>query len=136
MPSKPDRVRRTVTPPTSSVSGVPNSLLGLWVSGDLAGFTFYTTKTGRKVCYPEAPAVQPPSQLQQRMRARFKCAYLNWKELSSEDKANLEQATKKLGLCLTGQNLYVSTQLTGKISNYKTVARQAKLNLPALEYVP
>jgi hypothetical protein len=136
MPSKKNRIIRTVTPPGSSSSGIPASLLGFWVSGDLAGYTIYTTAKGRKVFYPESPAIQEPSVAQARCRNRFRVAYLNWKDLQPTEKKALEDACRALNLCLTGQNLWISTQLTGQLDRYHTVALQSGLPLPECHYIP
>lgn len=117
-------------------TGLPASLLGFWVSGDLCGLTIYTNRFGKKVFFQEAPALKPPSPLQVIQRNRFRTAFQNWKALTKTQKANLELAVNRASLCLTGQNLYVSASLTNRAEVVGTIARQTGLVLPIPTFVP
>lgn len=113
-------------------STLPWSVFGLRVSGDLAGYTCYTDKYGRKIFYPRAPPDKPPTQAQLQRRDLFRQAVLAWKSLSTDDKANLEAAVARTSLCLTGQNLYVSCSMRQDPSAYDAISRQSNLALPPL----
>jgi len=120
----------------SSSHGEKLSLLGLWIKGDLAGLTCYTTRSRKKVFYPEAPPTKPPSPAQVIQRARFRTAQLAWKSLSPQEKQTLEDATNATSLCMTGQNLFISAALQHFDKAYHTVALQARFTLPPLPYIP
>jgi len=105
-------------------------MLGIQVQGDLGPWTIYTDRKGRKKWFLYSPPTKPPTPNQLVARNRFRTAVLNWKALTAEQKFNLEEACRRLSLCITGQNLFVSTQLTHKQTAYATVARQSRLTLP------
>jgi hypothetical protein len=111
------------------------SLLGLTVSGDVAGMTIYTDRYGRKNWFRNAPPKKPPTQKQLWFRQRFKAVQLSWRLLSDADKAALERASNKLSLCATGQNLFLSCSLRSAVGVYRTIARQSGEVLPPLASV-
>lgn len=111
---------------------LPFNLLGFRVAGDVSGFTCYTDKFGRKVWYKKAPPDKPPSQRQLDRRRLFKLAVEAWKNLTAEEKQQLEIAASKASLCLTGQNLYTSCSLRAAEGTYRTIERQTHTTLPAL----
>lgn len=111
---------------------IPPHYMGLRVSGDLGPVTIYTDRKNRKIFYPIAPPKEPPTQRQLWQRQRFKLAVTYWKQLPPEAKANLEDATRKLGLCLTGQNLFVSCWIRSAPDQYAAVERQSGITLPPL----
>jgi len=111
---------------------LPFELLGFRVMGDVDGITVYTDKLGRKINYKKAPPLEPASPAQRRLRDRFAAAVNAWKNLTDEEKANLELAVTRTSLCLTGQNLYVSCALRNATTVYETVESQSQTTLPAL----
>lgn len=112
------------------------ALLGMNVSGDIAGMTIYTDRYARKNWFVNAPPNKPRSAKQVWHSQRFAAAVLTWKGLSDADKATLELATRRTSLCATGQNLWVSCVLRGADGVYATVGRQAGLALPPLAELP
>lgn len=116
--------------------GVPVSLLGFIVKGDLAGQTIYTDRHGRKVYFPQAPPNKPPSPLQVVQRARFAAALGNWKALSHQQKAAWEAITLKASLCMTGHNLFIHVSLRGDFSNLATLQAQTGIDVDDPEYIP
>jgi hypothetical protein len=87
------------------------SVLGLRIAGDLAGWTWYTTKRGKVVAYPQAPPTKPPSPLQVIQRQRFKAAREAWLRQTAAVRANWNLLCDRLGICMTGINLYISLAL-------------------------
>lgn len=116
--------------------GVPAQIMGLIVSGDVADYTIYTDRHGRKVAFPIAPPKEPPSPLQVQHRARFRTAQQNWTALTAEQKAALELCTQRASLAMTGQNLYIAIALKNQTGLVATLERQTDLTLPAIPYVP
>lgn len=120
----------------SHYKGSVTNLLGMRLSGDIGEYSVYTDRYGRKVWYYYTPPAKPPTPAQVRCRARFAEAHRTWKALTSEQKAALEDASRKLSLTITGKNLWMSAALTNKPSQYLTVERQSGIPLPALILVP
>ena len=83
------------------------SWLGIGMQGDIATFTTWKTRQGRQAFMAREPAGQPPSDKQRYYRARFTAAASAWKALSSQTRANYEQATLKLHFQMSGYNLFV-----------------------------
>lgn len=139
------RIRRTFnltvakrkTQPESSTMAftVPWQLMGIWVSGDIGGLTIYTDKHGRKVAFPKAPPKEPPSPAQVHQRQRFQAAQAAWKSLSSEDKQQLETATIRGSIVMTGQNLFISVSLRNDNDALITLARQTNTQLPTVPFI-
>ena len=111
---------------------VPYNLLGIWVSGDLGGLTIYTDRFGRKTAFPKSPPEKPPTQNQIDQRERFRAAQAAWSSLTTIEKENLEDAVKKVSLCMTGQNVYMSAKMMGNTEFWKTLQRQSGITLPEL----
>ena len=91
--------------------GIPASILGLIVSGDVGGETIYTDRHGRKVAYPKAPPKEPPTEFQVYYRGRFRTAQQAYMVLTVLQKSQYEDLTKAAGLCMTGQNLWIHVAL-------------------------
>jgi len=111
---------------------IPWHLIGMQVSGDVGDFSIYTDRFGRKVVYPKAPPEKPPTAAQTARREAFKAAQQSWSALSSEAKANLEEACRVLSMPLTGQNLWISAVMRQDTTAYRTVAAQSGIALPDL----
>jgi hypothetical protein len=92
---------------------LPPSLIALRISGDLDGLTYYTTKRGRTVAYPAAPARKPPSPAQTVCRDRWSKAAQDWHALTVDERATYERASLALSLCMTGYNLWIHLCLRG-----------------------
>ena len=112
------------------MSGLPLSLLGFWVSGDLAGKTIYTNRNGLKVFYNEAPAGDPASGLQQVQRTRFRNAQQAWQAQSPGVKAAYEELVNQASLCLTGQNLWISVSLKHTVSTLQRLIHNTGVSVP------
>jgi len=114
---------------------VPWQLMGIWVSGDVGELTIYTDRFGRKVPFPKAPPDKPPSPQQIAHRARFRTAQAAWSALTADEKAQLELATNRGSLVMTGQNLYITVALRNDQDALDTLARQTATTLPTVPYV-
>ena len=104
--------------------GVPPSILGLIVSGDVAGITIYTDRYNRKVAYPKAPPKEPPTKMQVDARNRFKAAQSEYMGLTRSQKEAYELLTKAASLCLTGQNLYIHVAMKHTQGTLDTLQNQ------------
>ena len=116
--------------------GIPASLLGLIVKGDLAGQTIPTDRHGRKVYYAEAPALKPPSTLQAAQRARFKTAYTNWKATTAVNRENYRRLALRSNLSMTAANLWIHVSLRGDFLLLATLQRQTGITVTPPPYVP
>lgn len=116
--------------PMSTALASTLGLLGIEVQGDIGPWTVYTDRYGRKKWFLFSPPTKPPTAPQIAQRARFQQAQKNWADLTAQEKENLETACKKTSLVLTGQNLFISAQLTGRQEALQVIARQTDLPLP------
>lgn len=107
----------------------PATFLGMDLSGDYSTLTMYYNMARKLIVFPKAPPDKPPSPAQIVYRTRFKTAIENWKALTKPQQANIEEATLRTSMQMTGLNLWISTSLTGELERYRTVARQANLTL-------
>ena len=108
------------------------NLLGLRVQGDIGAYTTYTDRRGRKVVFYYSPPTKPPTAPQIRCRARFAMANALWQSLTLEEKAALEDCTRRLSLPWTGKNLWISCSLKNLPEQYLTAERQSGIALPTL----
>lgn len=115
--------------------GIPWNLIAARLAGDVGGVTIYTDRFGRKTVYPIAPPDKPPSSQQTTLRTRFQTAQQAWKALTTQEKANLENACRKANLRLTGQNLYISAAMTDGNANVQAIGRQTGFTLPTVPEV-
>jgi len=108
----------------------PLNILGVRVSGDLAGATIYTDRYGKKIWFDKAPPEKPPSLLQRRVRLRFARAVHCWTRLSLHERARWEDASLRLSLPMTGHNTFVSIHLRCDPLAWRTLSRQYGKTLP------
>lgn len=116
--------------------GIPASIIGLVVVGDLAGQTIYTDRHGRKIYYPQSTPTKPASQMQIKQRARFQDAVANWKTTDPTTRIRYEDASLAASLSMTGLNLWVSISLTGDTEVLATIALQTGIPLSPPPDVP
>ncbi len=109
--------------------GVPASVLGIIVSGDISGLTIYTDRHGRKVVFPKAPPKEPPSPWQIVVRARFKAAQAEYMAQPADEKERWEQITLRTNLCMTGQNLFIHVAMRSDYGILDTLMRQSGVNV-------
>jgi len=109
--------------------GIPPSLLGLIVSGDVDGITIYTDRHGRKVAYPKAPPKEPPTKMQVDVRARFKAAQAEYMSITVDQKRAYELLTKAASLCLTGQNLWIHVAMKHTFGTLDTLQAQTGISV-------
>lgn len=116
--------------------GVPPSVIALYVSGDLAGFTMYTDRFMRHIAYPLAPPKEPPTALQLRQRARFTQAITAWHATTQANRDAYEQITLALSLAMTGHNLWIHVALTGDFPVLDTLQRQSGISVIPPDWIP
>jgi hypothetical protein len=88
-------------------------LLGFNCTGDLGPYTFYRSRRGKRVFFPRAPALNPPSTIQKIMRQRFRNVATIWRALTTPQRADWEAASITCRLRCTGYNLFLHYRLTG-----------------------
>lgn len=116
--------------------GVPVNVLGMVVSGDLAGQTIYTDRFMNKVWFPQAPPKEPPTPMQIKQRARFTQAMADWHSQSAQVKADWEAITLKASLVMTGHNLWIRVSLRGEFELLATLQRQTGVSVADPPYIP
>jgi len=114
---------------------IPINLIGLVVSGDLGDTTIYQNKNRKMVVFPKDYRQEPTSPARQAQQSRFQTAQQNWKNLSESEKESLEEMARRLSLCATGQNVYISVQLRNDVEGYSTLERQSGITLPDFDFV-
>lgn len=115
--------------------GIPASVIGLIVSGDVDGLTIYTDRYGRKVAYPKAPPKEPPTEFQTYYRNRFKTAQANYMALTASQKKDYEDLVKAANLCMTGQNLWIHVATKGTFGTLDTLMQQTGITVIPPELV-
>jgi hypothetical protein len=105
------------------------TFLALNISGDLGGYTYYINKNRKVVAYPAAPALRPPTPLQQRVRARFALAMQAWRNLPLLSQLEYNRACDALSLCMWGANLFTYLSLTDPGPLLATLQRQSTIAL-------
>lgn len=103
--------------------------LGFAVQGDLAGLTFYTNKKGKKVFYPQAPPLDPPSWAQSYQRLHFSAAASAWRQLSQAQKNDYETSVRFVRARITGYNLWMSAALKGTDADLVAVESKTGIQL-------
>ncbi len=111
--------------------GIPASILGLIVSGDIDGLTIYTDRYGRKVAFPKAPPKEPPTDFQVYYRNRFRIAQRNFMALTIMEKVDYESLAKAASLCMTGQNLFIHVSLKHTFALLDTLQSQTGITVVA-----
>jgi hypothetical protein len=109
--------------------GIPASIIGLIVSGDVDGVTIYTDRHNRKVVFPKAPPKEPPTQMQVDVRNRFKAAQAEYMGLTAPQKHDYELLTKRAGLCLTGQNIFIHVAMKRTQGTLDTLQHQTGITV-------
>lgn len=110
---------------------VPWNLVGVSVSGDVGDLTIYTNRNGKKVAFPKSPPKEPPSVAQQSQREAFRTAQASYTSLTSEEKNNLEEVTRRVSLAMTGQNLWMHAVMMGSAELLRTLTHQTGIPLPS-----
>lgn len=96
------------------------SLLGLSIQGDLGPFTAYTSRRGKKVIFPKAPPLEPPSFRQQLFRQKFVTFGIEWASLSDDQRAAWKLAALHCDATMTGPGLmmwWLTTRDTRQLQN-------------------
>lgn len=114
-----------------ALSGPPliPAMLGFIVQGDLAGWTFYTSRRHKIVFYPQAPPLNPPSYDQQHYRNSMRAAAQAWNALSIASKRAWTTVAKHASLTITGYNLFCYWSMRRDTSAIRTLERQTHIDL-------
>jgi hypothetical protein len=114
-----------------ALSGPPliPAMIGLTVQGDLGGWTFYTSKRGQIVFYPQAPPLNPASYDQAHYRNRFRASAQQWRQLSLASKRAWTTVAHHASLTITGYNLWTAWYMTNDTNMIRTLERQTHIDL-------
>ena len=115
---------------------IPWQLLGLNISGDLAGFTCFTDRFGKKVWYPKTPPETPETPGQRQQRDRFSTAVTNWKAASQATRELYEATSLRASLMMTGHNLWISLSFSQDDLARQTLVRQTGITNPLPPSIP
>lgn len=106
------------------------NFLGFNPTGDLAQFTYYTSRRRRPVFYLAAPALKPPSEQQLHQRNKFRNVGRLWRALHPDQRADWLAAAPAAGLRITGYNLFTWWSLKRHPGILATIARHSGVTLP------
>lgn len=106
-------------------------MMGFHPTGDIGGFTAYTSQRQKVVWFPKAPPEKPPSWFQLRQRNRFRLLGRLWRATPAVDRQLWATAAARAHLSISGHNLWVYYQLTRDRAAIATVERIAHLTLIA-----
>jgi len=129
----PDALLPSIRPARKRHPPFDPSLLALKISGDCGGITYYQNKNHKTVAYPAAPALRPPSPLQQINRARFALGMQAWRMLTMRERAEYHSACDRLGLCMWGANLFLLMALSDPSVLHRTISHQTGTALAPVE---
>jgi len=108
----------------------PPSLLGLRVSGDVGGVTYYTDRDGNNIAFPQDPPKVPRSILQAKQRIRWAATSRAWDEEPAHVRRAYTLAAARLSLQMGGRNLYFSLAFRQDEGLRQTLERQSGQTLP------
>lgn len=81
--------------------------IGFYPLGDLADFTYYTTRRRKVVRFLRAPPTSPPSWLQRRQRAAWTAAAAAWQTAPNTFRLWWRAVANLNHLKISGYNLYM-----------------------------
>jgi hypothetical protein len=116
-------------PPPRKVKKLLN-IMGFEVWGNIGSLTVWRTPRGSLVVAERYPRFDPRSPAQLNQRRRFKQAHDEFQSLTQEQKALWEEATKRLGIPMTGKNFYLHVRLTGLWIDYELACDALGFELP------
>lgn len=105
------------------------ALLGFSATGDVGPWSLYTSRRRAIVFYPRVPALNPPTQTQLVMRARWAQTARRWQMLTPTQRDDWEQASKLARLNVTGFNLYVYYWSRLDLATVRTIEHQTGITL-------
>lgn len=104
-------------------------IIGINVSGDVAGYTFYRTARGRRVFYPAAPPRVPASRRQIAQRNRWRAAAMAWRHLPEPTKEQYRLACQRGHLRCTAPGLWIAANTTHDPTWLTTIERNTNTTL-------
>lgn len=103
--------------------------IGINPTGDLGGFTAYTSRRAGTVWFVKSPPLTPPTIRQLHQRDRFRLAAQAWRNLDHDTKQNWHLAARRARLYVNGYTLFVWYQLTRARAGLATIERQSAITL-------
>ena len=108
---------------------IPWHLLGLMISGDACGLTFYRKPHGTLVFFNQAPPRTPASPLQKLHRDDWRSYATMWRALSAEIQEKWKAAADRAKLKVTGYGLWTWWQETQDTGRLRTIERNSGIEL-------
>lgn len=105
--------------------------LGLTVTGDVAGFTCYTTRRRQIVVYPQAPPLTPPTPDQSTMRDKMRNTALIWNNKPASFRSLWNEAARRAKLPMGGFALLFTWYTTRDHAAFATIEAQSSTQLLA-----
>lgn len=104
--------------------------LGMRPTGDLAGWTVYTTKRNFVVWFIKSPPKKVRSRAQVQQWYRFSQAAQAWRNLSTESRNDWIEAARRARLYIAGYHLFLTYQLKRDLAALRTISRMSRIELP------
>ena len=105
------------------------SMLGLLVTGDIGDVTIYTDRKGRKIAFPKAPPLEPPTAIQLWQWQRWRTAIDAWRALPPADKLAYSAAARRTKGLVTGPSLWLYLSMRRDHGEWSTICRVTGINL-------
>jgi hypothetical protein len=93
-----------------------SDLLGIQVTGDLAGITYVQRAGNRRTSYAKTYPTRRPSGAQILFRGRFAAAVAAWQQLDAEHKKTLDKIADRFGMIMSGYNVFISCHLNQRLT--------------------
>jgi hypothetical protein len=106
--------------------------LGLYPSGDLGLFTYYTTKKRKVTRFLTTKPLKPESAAQKRQRSLWAAIAHQWTALDATTKAAWNKAARGAYCRITAFNLYIHVHATRNFECLSTIAHQSGVPLDQL----
>jgi alpha-ketoglutarate-dependent taurine dioxygenase len=103
--------------------------LGLYPSGDLGLFTYYTTRKRHVVRFLRTKPRKPQSPAQRRQRNLWRAIARQWSDLPTQTREAWRRLAAAAHLSVTAFNLYIAYYSTENATWLRTIATNARISL-------
>ena len=104
--------------------------LGFHPTGDIAGWTAYTTRRNFTVWFLKSPPKKPRSRKQVQQWYKFSQAAQAWRNLTTDQRHEWIVAARRARLYIAGYHLFLTYQLKRDPAALRTIARMSRTTLP------
>jgi len=103
--------------------------IALNIQGDVGPITTYTSQRGKVVTFPRMPPLNPPTPIQEIIRARFQNAAIQWRALTANQRAQWNVLADRCNLGITGWNLFTHFACTGNFDGLRPLELRAQITV-------